>query len=102
MIRQSGIAVLAALSAILFVAPAPARQATPASAQQAAPDPNEKICEDVIQTGSRIASKRICATRAEWEDKRRQDREAVEKAQLSPCVLTHTEVGANGNGHQAC
>jgi hypothetical protein len=72
------------------------------SQQKAAADPNARICEDIVQTGSRIVTKRFCATRAEWEDNKRQDREAVEKAQLSPCVLTHTEVGANGNGHQAC
>jgi hypothetical protein len=101
MIRQSGMAVLAAVSAALFTAPAAGQQAAPTSPQRAA-DPNEKICEDIVQTGSRLATRRICATRAEWDDRRRQDREAVEKAQLSPCVLTHTEVGANGNGHQAC
>ena len=66
----------------------------PSSSQQKpAADPDERICEDVTQTGSRLATKRFCATRAEWEDKKRQDREAVEKAQMSPCVLTH-----NGSG----
>lgn len=50
----------------------------------------ERVCEDVIQTGSRIASKRFCGTRSEWEEKKRQDREAVERAQMSPCVLTTT------------
>jgi hypothetical protein len=58
--------------------------------QKPAPDPNEKICEDVVQTGSRLATKRFCATRSEWEDKKRQDREAVEKAQLNPCVIQTT------------
>jgi hypothetical protein len=65
-------------------------------------DPNEKICENIIPIGSRIATKRFCGTRAEWADRKRQDREALERAQLSPCVLTHTVVGANGNGHPSC
>jgi hypothetical protein len=62
------------------------------------PDPNQRICEDVTQTGSRLGTKRFCATRSEWEDKRRQDREAVEKAQTSPCVLSHN----GSNGTQSC
>lgn len=77
---------------------------TPTFAQQPPPqqkpvlDPNERICEDVIQTGSRIGAKRFCATRSEWEDKKRQDREAVEKAQLSPCMQTHN----SGRGTASC
>ena len=49
-------------------------------------DPNERICEKVEIIGSRLASKRICATRAEWADRKRQDREALEAAQRGPCV----------------
>src|SRR5438477_8428552 len=29
-------------------------------------DPSQRICEDITQVGSRLATKRICATRAEW------------------------------------
>ena len=59
---------------------------------------NEKICENITPVGSRIATKRFCGTRAEWEDRRRQDREAIENAQRSPCVLTQN----SGTGHAAC
>ena len=59
---------------------------------------NEKICENIIPIGTRLATKRFCGTRAEWEDRRRQDREAVENAQRSPCVLTHN----SGSGRPAC
>lgn len=80
--------------------------AVPAAAQkQAAPatntnvgDPNEKICQTITPIGSRLATKRFCGTRAEWEDRRRQDREAVENAQRSPCMVTHT----SGTGRPAC
>ena len=58
----------------------------------------EKICENIIPIGTRLATKRFCGTRAEWEDRRRQDREAVENAQRSPCVLTHN----SGSGRPAC
>jgi len=63
--------------------------------QAATPDPNEKICEDIVQTGSRLATKRVCATRAEWAERKKQDREVTEGAQRNanpPCqaVLTHS------------
>ena len=48
--------------------------------------PNEKVCEDIPMIGSRLAKKRFCGTKAEWADRKRQDREALEKAQMSPCV----------------
>jgi hypothetical protein len=62
--------------------------------QAADGDKNEKICENVTMIGSRLAKKRVCGTRAEWEDRKLQDRQAVEKAQTSPCVLQST--GAKG------
>ena len=61
-------------------------------------DQNEKICENIVVTGSRLATKRFCGTRAEWADRKRQDREALESAQKSPCVLTHNGSG----GHPSC
>lgn len=65
-------------------------------------DPNERICENLTIVGSRLAVKRVCARRAEWADRIRQDREAIESAQRSPCVMTHNVRGANGNGSQSC
>ena len=49
-------------------------------------DPNEKVCETITMIGSRLAKRRFCGTRAEWADRRRQDRQEIEKAQLGPCV----------------
>ena len=64
---------------------------TVAAAVQAAPeasatgaDPNEKICESVAMIGSRLAKKRICATRAEWTDRKAQDRKDAESILRSP------------------
>lgn len=96
------------LKPVLITAIVAASLATPAFAEKGhAPntvtgDPNERICENITQIGSRIATKRFCGTRAEWADRRRQDREALERAQMSPCQPTHQVRGANGNGHAAC
>lgn len=49
-------------------------------------DPNEKICETIKPIGSRLATKRFCGTRAEWADRKLQERQALEDAQRSPCV----------------
>jgi hypothetical protein len=90
-----------ALAALLAVAPAIAQtqptQTAPATNTNVG-NKNEKICENIIPIGTRLASKRFCGTRAEWEDRRRQDREAVENAQRSPCVLTHNV----GSGRPSC
>ena len=56
-------------------------------------DQNEKVCENITVVGSRLAKKRVCATRAEWADRKLQDRQAVEKIQTSPCVLQTTGAG---------
>ena len=65
-------------------------------------DPAERICEKVVVTGSRLAAKKFCGTRAEWADKQLQDRQEVERIQRSPCVFTHNSRGINGNGLSAC
>lgn len=49
-------------------------------------DPNQKICQVITPVGSRLTTRKICATRAEWEEKKRQDREATEKAQTQRCL----------------
>ena len=46
-------------------------------------DPNRIICEKQEVVGSRVATKRVCMTAAEWEVRRREDREALEKGQAS-------------------
>ena len=89
---MTGLAVCAALG--LASAPASAQAGSAGEAQEKVPaqtkgdvgTQNEKICEDIVPVGSRLAKKRFCGTRAEWADRKRQDREALEKAQMSPCV----------------
>jgi hypothetical protein len=78
-----------------------ASMATPALAQDSPQthvprDPNERVCEDVTQVGSRLATQKICATRAEWAEKRKADRETVDQVQRSAnvgCGVINTHSG---------
>ncbi len=72
---------------------APAAQPQPTTA---AGDPNEKICENISMIGSRLAKKRICATRAEWADRRLQDRREGEAIQRQMNGSTCVPVKTNG------
>ena len=89
------------LLALVIVAAIPAMVAAPSASKQqssTASDPNEKICESIPVIGSRLAKKRVCATRAEWEEQRRQDRQAVDQIQkqiAGPCsVVANKNTGA--------
>ena len=60
-------------------------------------DPNEVVCQKVESIGSRVATKKVCATRAEWEEKRKLDRDAIDQAQRGangPCQTVNTHSGA--------
>ncbi len=56
-----------------------------------------KICEMITVTGSRLGTRWICATRAQWQERGRLDREEVEKAQRSPCVIQTTGAGGRAS-----
>jgi hypothetical protein len=83
--------------ASVFLLTIPAQSAFSAEAwsqpKKVAADPNQKVCEDITMVGSRLAKKRICATRAEWAEKRKQDRDTVDDAQRSAhigCSVVNT------------
>ena len=70
-------------------APAVAQSASPVLPSQPqqqgakpARDPNEIVCERQQQLGSRLATQRVCKTRAEWAEERRAQRMDVDKAQM--------------------
>lgn len=93
MARLSGLVLIAYLW--LGTQPASVQADAGSGKQRIAKDPNERVCEDIIAVGSRLAMKRVCATRAQWEETRRLDREALDNAQrqaADPCkmILTHT------------
>ena len=78
------LSVVALLSAALAV-PASAQP----SGRSTSADPNQKVCETQTQTGSRVAQKKICATRAEWAARKAADRQTVEDIQRGgnmPCI----------------
>jgi len=73
---RGGVAVLAG---ILIGTPAIGQ--TPPPARSTAPDPNEIVCEKQEVIGSRLQTKRVCRTRAEWADARLQDRQDLDRRQ---------------------
>ena len=81
--------------AIAMMIPA-SRPSAQAPQAPTAPDPNEKICENLSQIGSRLSKKRICATRAEWADRRMQDRKDAEATQQKLNGSTCAGVKTNG------
>jgi hypothetical protein len=103
MLKRIFLATVLSISLLSSGTIAQAQDQAPASGKQIAPnqnvgDPNERICEKITLVGSRLATKKFCGTRAEWAERKRQDREALEAAQRSPCMLTHN----SGNGKPAC
>ena len=92
--------ILAIVAAIGIYAPA-GSEPTPKPKEG---DPNEVVCEKITSIGSRVATKRVCATRAEWAEKRRLDKEAVDQAQRmgnGPCQTTGTFAGS-GTARPSC
>ena len=80
---------LIALGAALAISqPATAQTSAPSqtqpstTAQTAGPDMSEVVCERQEVTGSRLARKKVCMTRAQWAALRLEDRQAVEKVQV--------------------
>ncbi|RJF93175.1 hypothetical protein [Sphingomonas cavernae] len=51
-------------------------------------DPGEIICRSEPVLGSRLAKRRYCLTRAQWDERRASDRQIIEKSQLIPCLPT--------------
>ena len=44
-------------------------------------DQNERVCEKIEILGSRLSTKSVCMTRAQWAQQKKDDRDSVEKAQ---------------------
>ncbi len=100
MFRFSNCVLFAAAIAALSIGP-PALSQPVSAADKPAADPNQRVCEDIVQTGSRLATKRFCGTRAEWDARQKQDRDMVDNAQrmaADPCHSTMTHTGAPNCG----
>lgn len=64
-----------------------AMAASPASNPKKGKDPNEKVCENQKVLGSRLAVRRVCATRAEWEERRQRERDIIDRTQVQRCAI---------------
>jgi hypothetical protein len=71
------------LGALLASSAGWAEAPAPGQAGEAALNPNEMICRSVEDTGSRLSRSRICMTRGQWADHRRNQRQTVERNQAS-------------------
>ena len=67
------------LSAVLILPAA----AVAAGSERKADDPQKLICKNLRETGSRLATKRVCMTEAEWAEQRRTTKEDIDKAQTT-------------------
>lgn len=72
---------LAALVGVALAFPVAAQDAG-TSKKRKARDPNEQVCKTEEILGSRLATRRVCMSRAEWAERQREDRERVERTQL--------------------
>ena len=73
-----------AASLLIGTVPAFAQGTQPAQQQQPAKpakDPNEIVCEKQEVIGTRLASQKVCKTRAEWAEERRASRMDLDKVQ---------------------
>lgn len=68
---------------LVLGATAAAAQAPADSTTRVGPnaDPNQVVCVRERETGSRVSSRRICRTRAEWAAHEAEQRRTVEKTQ---------------------
>lgn len=69
---------------LIFIAVAAALLPSAASAleKKDSKDPNRIICEKQGVLGSRLSSKRVCMTAAEWAIQRAAERQAIDKTQV--------------------
>lgn len=61
--------------------PAPA---APPAQPKLADTMGEVVCQKVEVPGSRVATKRVCMTRLQWQEQRTQDRQDIEHVQIHP------------------
>jgi hypothetical protein len=67
---------------------AAAQPSSGTSAPTASYDPQQVICRVSGETGSRLERTRVCMTRAEWDQRRRDTRSGVDRAQTSRTLPT--------------
>jgi hypothetical protein len=85
----------------IFLLAAALTLGAPAAADEPAgpaKDSNELICKSQSITGSRLGARRVCQTRAQWENNRAETRRNVDRAQkgYSDEAMMATGMGRGG------
>ena len=80
--RSNRLAVALMPLAALLASPLSAQAAGSEREASTKRDPNEIVCEKQKVPGSRLATAKVCKTRAEWADLKMQDRQDLERAQV--------------------
>ena len=75
-------AAITAVSLLSLVATSATAQEDP---KRKARDPNEVVCKKEEVLGSRLQTRKVCMTRAEWAEQRQLDRQNVERSQTNTC-----------------
>ena len=75
---RNALTVVVLLGATAAFAQAPTDSTTRTGPNQ---DPNQVVCVNERETGSRVASRRVCRTRAEWAEHEAEQRRTLEKTQ---------------------
>lgn len=71
-----------------------AQPATPAVDSKG--DASEVICERQSVVGSRLAHRKVCMTRSQWQNTRREDRQTIEKIQTERGIIGPEPAGPGG------
>jgi hypothetical protein len=74
---------LIVLSSLLVPLAAHAQESSQVVVNAPTNDPNERVCRNIAETGSRLSHQRICRTRAQWDEERRTTRQNVERSQTN-------------------
>lgn len=86
-----------ALAAAVGLLASPAIAGNPQAGSPAAAanesNPDQKICEKMTVTGSRLATRTVCATKREWDQRRLEERQLLDRSQLGACVETSVSAG---------
>ena len=64
----------------------PAQPSETSKSDKAKRSPSDWVCENQEVLGSRLARKRVCATRAEWADRKSRERDIIDRSQTQLCV----------------
>ncbi len=81
--------IMVAAGLSLIAVPAAAQVSSIETARPAlkSKDPNRIVCERQDTTGTRLGSRKVCLTAAQWQEKRREHREELERAQKNVGIL---------------